>query len=60
MIVFIDEYKIIIHGADDRMRVWRRTYEILDPANINQPDRYGVGNVLVCGAVFHTQREVRT
>lgn len=53
-IVFTDESKFNLQGADGRIRVWRRKGERLDPANVIQRDRYGGGSVMVWGGISHS------
>lgn len=50
-VVFTDESKFNLRGADGRVRVWRRRGERMDPANVIEYDHYGGGSVLIWGGM---------
>jgi hypothetical protein len=50
-VVFTDESKFNLRGADGRVGVWRRRGERMDPANVIEYDRYGGGNVMIWGEI---------
>lgn len=50
-VVFTDESRFNLMFADGRVRVWRRTGERMDPANVIQHDRFGGGSVMVWAGI---------
>ena len=52
-VVFTDESRFNLKYADERLRVWRRDGERMDPANVIQHDRFGGGSVMIWGGISH-------
>lgn len=50
-IIFSDESKFNLHGADSASRVWCRANQRFDQANIKAVKKFGGGNVMVWGCI---------
>ena len=52
-VVYTDESKFNLDLVDGRIRVWRRSGERLDPANVIEYDNYGSGSDMIWGGISH-------